>query len=127
MSIPEDLKYTVSHEWIKVKDNIGTVGITDYAQDKLGDVVFVELPKVGAELEANSEVAVIESVKTAADVYTPISGKIVKVNTLLDKDPSFINSDPYNKGWIFEIQIKDLSELEKLMDSTVYQNKISED
>ncbi|MBN2190405.1 MAG: glycine cleavage system protein GcvH [Candidatus Aureabacteria bacterium] len=127
MSIPEELKYTVSHEWIKVKDNIGTVGITDYAQDKLGDVVFVELPKVGAELEANSEVAVIESVKTAADVYTPLSGKIVKVNTLLDKDPSFINSDPYNKGWIFEIQIKDVSELEKLMDSTVYQNKISED
>ncbi|MCK9555372.1 glycine cleavage system protein GcvH [bacterium] len=127
MSIPGDLKYTVSHEWIKVKDNIGTVGITDYAQDKLGDIVFVELPKAGAELEANSEAAVIESVKTAADVYTPISGKIVKVNSLLDKDPSFINSDPYDKGWIFEIQIKDMSELEKLMDSSVYQNKISED
>jgi glycine cleavage system H protein len=127
VSIPGDLKYTVSHEWIKVKDNIGTVGITDYAQDKLGDIVFVELPKAGAELEANSEAAVIESVKTAADVYTPISGKIVKVNSLLDKDPSFINSDPYDKGWIFEIQIKDMSELEKLMDSSVYQNKISED
>ncbi len=127
MSIPGDLKYTVSHEWIRVKDNIGTVGITDYAQDKLGDIVFIELPKAGVELEANSDVAVIESVKTAADVYTPLSGKIVKVNSLLDKDPSFINSDPYNKGWIFEIQIKDMSELEKLMDSSVYQNKISED
>ncbi|MDD5644598.1 MAG: glycine cleavage system protein GcvH [bacterium] len=127
MSIPEDLKYTVSHEWIRVQDNTGIVGITDYAQDKLGDVVFVELPKAGTEVEANGEVAVIESVKTAADVYTPVSGKITKVNNLLDKDPSFINSDPYNKGWIFEIQIKDMSELDKLMDAMVYQNKISED
>ena len=127
MSIPKDFKYTFSHEWIKIEDDKALIGVTDYAQDKLGDVVFVELPKVGTEIEAGNEAVVIESVKTAADAYTPLSGKITKVNTFLDKDPSFINSDPYGKGWIFEIEIRDKRELEKLIDAQVYENKISED
>ena len=127
MNIPENLKYTVSHEWVKIEGEKATIGITDYAQDNLGDVVFVELPKVGLDVEAAKEAAVIESVKTAADVYTPVSGKVTKVNSSLEKDPSIINSDPYGKGWIFEIEIGNKDDIEKLMDAQIYENKISED
>ena len=103
-NIPSDLKYVASHEWLRLEaDGTITVGITDHAQDALGDVVFVELPEVGAVVEADQEIAVIESVKAASDVYAPISGEIVEINEELVDNPELANEDPYGKGWFFKV------------------------
>ena len=120
-SIPSELKYVASHEWIRDEgDGSVTIGITDHAQDLLGDVVFVELPDVGAEFSAGEDTGVVESVKAASDVYAPLSGKIVAVNEDLEDSPELVNSDPYGDGWFFRVELTDDSELKELLDSEGY-------
>ncbi|NCX93809.1 MAG: glycine cleavage system protein GcvH [Gammaproteobacteria bacterium] len=122
---PKNLKYSDSHEWVKVDaSGVATIGITDHAQELLGDLVYVELPEVGIELNAADEAGVVESVKAASDVYTPVSGKVVAVNQSLDSNPELVNSDPYTEGWLFKIQLSDKSELESLMTSEEYVSAI---
>ena len=118
--IPDDLLYTKEDEWIKVEGEEGTVGITDYAQDALSDIVYVELPDEGESFETGDTFGVVESVKAAADLYMPISGEIVGVNEDLPDAPEVVNSDPYGDGWLVKIQISDLSELDDLMDASAY-------
>ena len=112
--------YTADHEWLKIDGDIATVGVTDYAQSQLGDVVFVDLPKVGRKVKKAEATAVVESVKAASDVYAPISGEIIEVNTELSGDPSLINSDAAGKGWFFKLRIADKGELGGLMDEAAY-------
>lgn len=126
MKFPNDLRYAESHEWIRPEGAVGVVGISDHAQSELGDVVFVELPKVGADVKAGQAVAVVESVKAASDIYAPVGGKIVEVNEALEGDPSLINSDPYGSGWIFKVSIADAGELTTLGDADDYQEQLAE-
>jgi len=125
--VPRELKYSKEHEWIRVENGKGTVGITQYAQEQLGDVVFVELPEVGREVEKMEAVAVVESVKAASDIYTPVSGKIVEVNEDLNSSPNLINEDPYGRGWIFKIELKNPKELEELLSAEEYEKLIREE
>jgi glycine cleavage system H protein len=119
--VPTDLKYAKSHEWVRVDDDgIATVGITDHAQELLGDLVFVELPEVGAELAAGAECAVVESVKAASDVYSPLSGEVVEVNEALADAPETINQEAYDAGWIYRLRVADPTELDALMDADSY-------
>jgi len=113
-------KYSEDHEWITVEGNTGTVGITDFAQQQLGDVVFVELPEVGAQLSQGDNSGVVESVKAASEIYSPVSGEIVEANSLLEDAPDTVNSDPTGDGWFFKIKLSDASELDGLMDETAY-------
>jgi glycine cleavage system H protein len=125
---PNDLQYTKTHEWIRhEKGEIYTVGITDHAQHQLGDLVFVELPEVDADVNGGDEVVVVESVKTAADVYSPLTGKIVEVNESLESQPALVNQDPYGDGWLFRIKIEDDSELDDLLDADGYNEEIAEE
>ncbi|MFC4347466.1 glycine cleavage system protein GcvH [Kordiimonas lipolytica] len=114
------LKFTEEHEWLEVEGEIATVGITDYAQNALGDVVFVELPEVGASYEKGDEVAVVESVKAASEVYAPLAGEIVEVNEALEGEPGLVNSAALDAGWFFKIKIADAGELDDMMDETAY-------
>ena len=120
---PQELRFARSHEWARVEEdgNI-TVGISDHAQEALGDVVFVELPEPGAELVAGAEAGVVESVKAASDIYTPVSGEVVEVNSLLEEAPETVNSDPYGEGWFFRVRPATLAELDDLMDADGYAN-----
>ena len=124
MDIPSNLKYTNEHEWIKVENNIATVGITDFAQSELGDIVFLELPNVGDVFDKNDVFGTVEAVKTLADLYLPVSGKIVDVNSSLEDVPESINEDPYEKGWIVKIQLKDSKEVESLLSYNDYKKLI---
>ena len=120
-NLPEDLKYTKEHEWVREEDDgTVTVGITDHAQGLLGDLVFVELPEVGARLTAGAECAVVESVKAASDVYSPLGGEVTAVNETLGDAPETINEDPYGAGWIFKLRLGDASELGALLDASGY-------
>lgn len=119
-----DTKYTEDHEYIRVEGNQGTVGITDYAQGQLGDVVFVDVPEVGAKFAKGDEVAVVESVKAASEIYAPVSGTVVAVNETLADEPGLVNSDPVVNGWFFKIEIDDASELEGLLDDNAYKAHI---
>ena len=112
--------FTDEHEWIDVEGNTATVGITDYAQSQLGDIVFAEVPTVGATLSKGGDAAVVESVKAASDVYAPVSGTVIEGNDALAEDPSLVNSDPEGAGWFFKIELDDLSELDGLMDASAY-------
>jgi glycine cleavage system H protein len=114
------IKYTEEHEWLSVEAGVATVGITHHAQDALGDVVFVELPEVGATIAANAVAGVVESIKAAADVYMPVSGEVVAVNEALRADPALANSDPLGTGWFFKVKLSNPSELDGLMDETSY-------
>ena len=118
---PEELKYVETHEWVRENDD-GTVlvGITDYAQGALGDVVYVEMPEVDSEVEMGDEVAVVESVKAASDIYAPLSGTIKEVNESLEGNPELVNTDPYRDGWFFRLKLRDVEELSSLMDSESY-------
>ena len=116
-----DVYYTEDHEWISVEDGIGTVGITDYAQSQLGDVVYVELPEAGRELAQKDEAAVVESVKAASDVYAPVSGEVVEVNEALADTPGTVNESATGEGWFYRIKLSEPSELEDLMDEAAYQ------
>ena len=120
------LKFTEDHEWISVEGDIATVGITNHAQEQLGDVVFVDLPEVGSSVEKGGDAAVVESVKAASDVYAPIDGEIVEVNGSLVDDPSLVNSDAQGNGWFMKVKIADASQLEGLMDEAAYQAHIAE-
>ncbi|MBT8147676.1 MAG: glycine cleavage system protein GcvH [Gammaproteobacteria bacterium] len=125
---PDDLKYTSSHEWVKVEeDGTVTVGISDHAQDALGDIVFVELPEQNAQVSANAEVAVVESVKAASDIYAPITGEIVAINEKLVDVPETVNSDPYDEGWFFKIKPDDENELSELLDVDAYKQICDEE
>ena len=119
--IPSDRKYIDSHEWIKIEGDLAVVGITDYAQDSLGDITFVELPTVDTEVTKGSECCVIESVKAASDVYSPLTGVIAEVNSTLEEEPEKINASPYEEGWIFKLKNVDTAELDSLMDSAAYE------
>lgn len=124
--IPSELKYTKSHEWLRVEDDgLITVGISDHAQELLGDLVFIELPEVGTEFVAGDECCVVESVKAASDVYMPISGEVVAVNDVLADEPEVINTSPYDNGWLFKIKAS-ADELADLMDAEAYQSEIDE-
>lgn len=120
MDTPRELRYTKTHEWVRWNGKVATVGITDFAQDQLSDLTYVELPTEGDSFSAQEEVAVVESVKAASDVYAPISGTISAVNKALLDKPELINTDPYGEGWIFKIIPDDVSELESLMDADTY-------
>lgn len=120
-NIPAGLHYAESHEWIKVEGAIGTVGITDHAQHELSDVVFVELPKIGAAVAAKAPVSVVESVKAASDIYSPVSGEIVEVNESLTGEPALVNTDPYGAGWLFKIKLANPGELKDLKDAAGYE------
>ena len=125
---PTELKYARSHEWARLEDDGSvTVGISDHAQEALGDVVFVELPDVGAQLSAGDEAGVVESVKAASDIYAPLSGEVLAVNALLDDSPETVNSDPYVDGWFYRIKPDDSSELENLMSSEDYDTQCAEE
>ncbi|MBE9396906.1 glycine cleavage system protein GcvH [Pontibacterium sp. N1Y112] len=118
---PSELKYVASHEWIRVEgDGTVTVGVTDHAQDLLGDVVFVELPEVGAELANGDDAGVVESVKAASDIYAPISGEVIAINEALEDTPENVNSDPYGDGWFFKLKLTDEAELDALLDADGY-------
>jgi glycine cleavage system H protein len=118
---PDDFRYSKDHEWLKVEGDKGTVGITEFAQKQLGDVVYVELPQPGAVLEFHQSLGVIESVKAVSDVYSPLSGEVVEINEQLMESPELVNEDPHGKGWIVRIKIKDESEVEKLMSASEYE------
>ena len=120
MEVPNDLLYTVEHEWARLKDNRAVVGITDFAQGQLGDVVFVELPAEGTELTKENTFGVVESVKTVSDVYAPVSGKVVAINKDLESQPELINNDPYGKGWMVEIEFSNSNPEENLLNSNQY-------
>lgn len=118
--VRDGLKYTKTHEWVKLTGTKATIGITDHAQHELTDIVFVELPSVGKELKKGEELCVVESVKSVSEVYTPVSGKVTAVNTKLDDTPEIINNNPYDNGWLVEIEIKDKAEVNTLLDATDY-------
>ena len=125
MNVPEHLRYTSDHEWVAVEGDIATIGVTDHAQAELTDVVFIELPDKGRGVEAGEAVAVVESVKAASDIYSPVSGEVTEGNSVAEADPSLVNSDPYGDGWLFRVRIADESELEELMDAATYEALIS--
>ena len=120
MNVPEDLLYTASHEWVCRDGDKIRVGITDHAQAELTDVVYVELPKVGASHAARSTIAVVESVKAASDIYAPVKGTVLEVNKALETDPALINTDPYGEGWIYVLQVEDVTQLDGLKDAAAY-------
>ena len=120
MSVPKELKYTKEHEWVSVENNIATIGITDHAQGQLGDIVFVELPELESNINQDDTFGVVEAVKTVADLFAPVSGKIVETNILLEESPDLINSDPYGSGWVIKVAIESLEEYENLMSDEGY-------
>ncbi len=123
-SVPQDLKYAPSHEWVRVAGDIATIGITDHAQHELTDVVFVELPAKGRKLKAGEACAVVESVKTASDIYTPVSGEVLEVNQPVGDQPALVNTDPYGAGWFFKVKLAQPAELEKLLSPDQYKAHI---
>ncbi|GAB4389774.1 MAG: glycine cleavage system protein GcvH [Thermodesulfovibrionales bacterium] len=125
--IPENLKYHKEHTWVKVSGKRGTIGITDYAQEALGDIVYIDLPEVDTESEANTEVSEIESTKATSPVISPVSGTIVEVNEDLSDSPEIINEDPYGKGWIAVVELSDEAELDELMDASEYEKYLEEE
>jgi len=124
-NIPADLKYTKSHEWVRVADSVATIGITDHAQHELTDVVFVELPAVGRKVKAGEACAVVESVKTASDIYSPVSGEIAEVNRAVVDNPALVNSEPYGCGWFFKLKLANPGELNSLLSPEQYQSQIT--
>lgn len=120
MNVPENLRYTSDHEWVLLEGDVAKVGITDHAQEELTDVVFVELPEEGRSCDAEDPIAVVESVKAASDIYSPIAGEIVEGNAALEADPSLANTDPYGEGWIFKIRVTDTAAVEALMSPDDY-------
>jgi len=126
MNIPLDLKYTKEHEWVKVEDNIATIGITDWAQSELGDIVFVELPRAGEEVVQMEPFGTIEAVKAVSELFSPVTGKIIESNFALEDDPMAINRDPYGDGWMIKVELSDTDQLEQLLDATGYKSEISQ-
>lgn len=127
MSTPKELRYSEEHEWVKVEGEKVRIGITDFAQSELGDIVFVELPEEGDDITAGEPFGSVESVKTVSELYAPVSGKVVEVNTDLDDSPEFVNESPYEKAWMVTVELSDASEVDKLMTSEQYDEMIKED
>jgi glycine cleavage system H protein len=126
MNIPGNLKYTKDHEWIMVEGGTGTIGITDYAQGELGDIVFIDINPSLAELIAGESFGTIEAVKTVSDLYAPVSGKVLELNKKLNPEPQLVNTDPYGEGWIIKIELSDPSQLESLLDPGAYQDQLGQ-
>jgi len=124
VTVPDELKYTKDHEWISVEGNTATVGITDWAQGELGDIVFVELPNVGDDVRRSEPFGTIEAVKSVSDLYAPVSGKVIEINAALDDDPMVINGDPFGAGWMVKIELTDASELEQLLNADGYKELV---
>lgn len=125
MSVPSDLKYTKDHEWIKVDGDVATVGITDYAQGELGDIVYVEVETVGENLPKEEVFGTVEAVKTVSDLFMPVSGEVIEFNEALESSPEVVNNDPYGEGWMIKIKMSDTSELDALLDGGAYEESIS--
>jgi len=121
MNHPSELKYARTHEWVKIEGDLVITGITDHAQDELGDLVYVETPVVGSQVTAGEQAGVVESVKTASDIHAPVSGTVVEVNADLEDDPDFVNDDPYGKGWIYKIKPDNIADVEKLLTNAEYE------
>ena len=126
MDFPDDIRYSAEHEWVRVDGGRARVGITDYAQDALGDVVFVQLPETGTTVAANARCCEVESTKSVSDIYAPVGGTVVEVNDALNDAPERINEQPYGDGWIFVIEMSDASEIEKLMDAAAYRRLVED-
>ena len=124
MNIPEELKYTEEHEWVKIEDNIATVGITDFAQGELGDIVYLEIDTLDSEIASNEVFGTIEAVKTVSDLFMPVSGKVIEINSDLEDKPELVNEDPYGEGLIIKIDISDISETSSLLGSQDYKNLV---
>jgi len=122
--VPDDLKFAKSHEWVRIKGDVATIGVTDHAQQELTDVVFVELPALGRKVRSGEACAVVESVKTASDIYAPVSGEVVAVNQAVVDKPETVNTDPYGQGWFFQVKLSDPAELEKLLSPADYRAQI---
>lgn len=127
MNFPEDLKYSKEHEWVRVNGNVATIGVSDYAQDQLGEIVFVELPDEGEEFEKDDAFGVVESVKSVNDVYAPLSGRIIEVNDPVVDSPEIVNEDPYGEGWLVKIELSNLKEMGELMSAKDYEAYIKEE
>ena len=125
MNVPKNLLYTDEHEWVKIDDTIATIGITDYAQGELGDIVFIEFPELNSKFKKGESMGAIEAVKTVSDIYMPISGKIVELNDALNDSPETVNNSPFNNGWMIRVQITGMDEVSELMDSKKYITFIS--
>ena len=125
MNIPAELKYTKDHEWVKIEGNVATVGITEFAQSELGDIVYVEIETEGEDLNSEEVFGSVEAVKTVSDLFMPLSGKIIEFNTGLEADPEVVNKDPYGLGWMIKIEMSNTSELDNLLSAADYQNHIS--
>jgi glycine cleavage system H protein len=125
MNLPEELRYTDEHEWVRVEGTTAVVGITDYAQGELGDIVFIELPEVGAEVDAGGECGTIEAVKTVAQLFAPVGGKVIETNGNLEGDASLVNRDPYGDGWIMKIEMRDAGQARNLLSADAYRAKVS--
>ena len=121
MNHPSELKYVSTHEWVKVEGDLVITGISDHAQDALGDLVYVEAPDVGQKITVGQQAGVVESVKTASDIHAPVSGEVVEINAALEDDPDFVNDDPYGKGWIYKIKPDNMADVEQLLSSDQYQ------
>ena len=124
MNIPEELKYTEEHEWVKIEDNIATVGITDFAQGELGDIVYLEIDTLDSEIATNEVFGTVEAVKTVSDLFMPLSGKVIETNSELEDRPELVNEDPYGEGWIIKIDISDISESSNLLGHEDYKNLV---
>ena len=125
MNIPDNLKYTKDHEWIKIEGNNATIGITDYAQGELGDIVFIDIDPEIDEIVKGESFGTIEAVKTVSDMYAPCNGKVIEINSALEDQPEIINSDPYGDGWIIKVELSDTTELDELLDNSSYQAQIT--
>ncbi|HRM31577.1 MAG TPA: glycine cleavage system protein GcvH [Acinetobacter johnsonii] len=121
MNHPSELKYASTHEWVRIEGDLVVTGISDHAQDALGDLVYVETPEIGQQITAGEQAGVVESVKTASDIHAPVSGTVVEINANLEDDPDFVNDDPYGKGWIYKIKPDNIADVEQLLSNTAYE------
>ena len=124
MNIPEELKYTEEHEWVRIEDNIAIVGITDFAQGELGDIVYLEIDTLDSQIDSNEVFGTVEAVKTVSDLFMPIAGKVIEVNASLEEKPELVNEDPYGEGWIIKIDISEQSQIDSLLNPSDYKNLI---
>lgn len=127
MDIPDDLKYSEEHQWVQFEDNIVMIGISDFAQEQLGEIVFLELPEIGDQLQSGMPYGVIESAKTVSDLYAPVSGEVLEINDELPDSPEIINSSPYEDGWLIKVKLRDPTELEDLFDAASYEEMIEDE
>jgi len=125
MNFPDDLRYTKEHEWVRVEGDTGVVGISDYAQDQLGDIVYLDLPAIGASMTKLGKMGEIESVKAVSELYSPVSGEVLEVNTEAVDSPELVNSEPYGRGWLIKVRLSDASELDELMDASAYDDFVT--